>query len=204
MTITRGFVLSTFFAALLMLLAMHRWRQVGVALAVGACVAFFLWVYLPSQDDTLEGKRETSNTQRVEDFQYIVDNLEVGAIPLGHGLGSLVNDRLNIENTFLWAFWRLGLAGLLFWAMPLVVSMVYFGRIRRRDPHFRLACAYFFSIVLIYVQTMTNPYLNNPIGLSFVLVALFSLRTISRGMPALEPPPERRRRRRLRAEASPA
>jgi hypothetical protein len=30
---------------------------------------------------------------------------------------------------------------------------------------------------------MSNPYLNNPIGLSFVLVAIFSLRTLAKADP---------------------
>ena len=67
--------------------------------------------------------------------------------------------------------------------MPLL-CLYYFARISRRDPDFRLASAYLFSTILIYVQTLSNPYLNNPIGLSFVLIALFSLRTISRASTA--------------------
>jgi hypothetical protein len=33
------------------------------------------------------------------------------------------------------------------------------------------------------VQTVTNPYLNNPIGLSFVMAAIFSLQTLARRAP---------------------
>jgi len=189
MTLTRGLVVATSFAALLTLVAQRRWRPLGIALIAVACAAFFLWAYLPSQDTSLEASREDSNTQRIEDFAYVVDNLKVGTLLWGEGLGTLINDRLNIENTFLWAIWRLGIAGVLFWLAPLVICFRYFARIDRRSPHFSLACAYFFSTVLIYVQTMTNPYLNNPIGLSFVIVALFSLRTISKA--AVVPRPVR-------------
>jgi hypothetical protein len=46
-------------------------------------------------------------------------------------------------------------------------------------------------VILVYVQTLTNPYLNNPIGLSFVMVAIFSLKTLSaRDLPALRPAAE--------------
>lgn len=191
MTLTRGLVLSTSFAALLMLIVQRRWRLLGVALAAVACVAFFLWGYLPSQDDTLAATREVSNSQRIEDLAYIVDNLRVSSLLLGEGFGALsnINGRLQIENTLLWAFWKLGIVGFLFWLMPLILCLNYFARISRRSPHFSLACAYLFSTVLVYVQTMTNPYLNNPIGLSFVLVALFSLRTLSQttGLPGSPP-----------------
>lgn len=180
LTLTRGFVLSTSIAALLMLIVQRRWRFLGVALAVIAVVAFFLWGYMPSKDESLAANREVSNSQRIEDFAFIVSNTKSGTIFFGEGFGTLINERLNVENTFIWAFWRLGLAGVLFWLLPLVLCLSYFGRISRHNPDFRLACAFMFSTVLVYVQTLTNPYLNNPIGLSYVIVAIFSLRTISR------------------------
>jgi hypothetical protein len=187
MTLTRGFVLSTCFAALLMLIVQHRWRHMGVALAAVVCVLFFVFVYMPSHDETIALSRDTSNNQRIEDFTYIVDNIKVESLLLGEGLGTLINGRVNIENTFLWAIWRLGIAGFLFWLLPLVLCLNYFAKISRHSPDFRLACAYFFSTVVVYVQTMSNPYLNNPIGLSFVVVAIFSLRTLSKLAPAPAP-----------------
>jgi hypothetical protein len=48
---------------------------------------------------------------------------------------------------------------------------------RRSNAH---ANAYLFGTVLVYVQTAVNPFLNNPIGLSFVMLAMFSLRVMSR------------------------
>jgi hypothetical protein len=37
-----------------------------------------------------------------------------------------------------------------------------------------------FGTVLVYLQTATNPYLNNPIGLSYVILSIFSLRALHR------------------------
>ena len=180
MTLSRGLVLATAMAALLMLVAQRRWRTYGLVLAVVGCIAFSLWSYLGTEGNALSEKFDLSIEVRIEDFDYIVDNFKVGSLLLGKGLGALINGRLNIENTFLWACWRLGVIGVAFWITPLVLCMNYFFHIRRRDPCFSLACAYLFSTILVYIQTIANPYLNNPIGLSFVLAALFSLRTIAR------------------------
>jgi hypothetical protein len=180
MTLTRGLVLSTGFAALLLLVVQRRWKPLSIAIVAAASVGFFVWGYLPSQQETLDASRDESNSQRVEDFKFIVENLRIRALFLGEGLGALINGRVNIENTFLWAFWRLGFVGLVFWLTPLVICTSYFLRIPRLAADFPLACAFFFSTVVVYVQTMSNPYLNNPIGLSFVIVAVFSLRTLSR------------------------
>jgi hypothetical protein len=179
MTLTRGFVLSTSFAALAMLVAQRRWRPLSVAMVAVGCAAFFVWGYLPSQEETLDASRDESNNQRIADFAFVMRNLKVSTLLMGEGLGALINGRLNIENTFLWAIWRLGIAGFLFWLTPFVMCLNYFSRIGRHHPHFPLACAYFFSTLLVYLQTMANPYLNNPIGLSFVLVAVFSLRSLA-------------------------
>ena len=189
MTLTRGFMLSTAFAVLLLLIVQRRRRQLAVALAVVACVAFFIWGYMPSQDDNISVSRDISNSQRLDDFAYIVENFKVSSFFFGEGMGTLINERINIENTFLWAFWRLGIVGVLFWFMPLILCLRYFAKIKRHSSQFRLACAYFFSTILVYVQTMSNPYLNNPIGLSFVLVAIFSLRTLAKADPELVPIP---------------
>lgn len=194
MTLTRGLVLATSFAALMMLIAQRRWKLLSLALALVVVLAFFLLVYLPSEDDVLMANREMSNSQRLNDFAYIADNFRVGTLLYGEGLGALINERLNVENTFLWALWRLGVVGVCFWLAPLALCLHYYLRIDRGSPHFRMACAYFFSTVLLYVQTLTNPYLNNPIGLSFVLVAIFSLRTLARSSPRVpragaRPPP---------------
>lgn len=180
LTLTRGFVLSASLAILMMLVALGRWRALGLATLAVAVAAFMVWTYLPSVDDSFLSQREASNTQRGDDIAFLLDNVKVSTLMFGSGFGSLINERVAIENTFLWALWRLGVAGFIFWLMPLILSLRYYLSISKRSEHYSLACAFFYGTVLVYVQTMTNPYLNNPIGLSFVLIALFSLRTLSK------------------------
>lgn len=179
LTFTRGFLLSTSLALLLMLVAQRRWHAAIPALIVAAAGAAFIWIYLPSSDTSMEGKYEASTGQRIEDMMYIVYHMKPTTLLFGEGFGSLINNRLQIENTYLWALWKLGLPGLLFWLVPLVLCSIYYYRIPRRHAH-PFANAFMFGTVLVYLQTAANPFLNNPIGLSFVLLALFSLRVLSR------------------------
>ena len=180
LTLTRGFMLATALSVVLLLFTQRRWRHLCMALIVISTAAIFILIYMPSQENTISDSRDRSDMVRVEDFSYIVSNTSVKTILIGEGLGTLINDRRQVENTFLWAFWRLGIIGVLFWLTPLILCLVYFTRIGRHDTNFRLASAYFFSTILIYIQTLSNPYLNNPIGLSFVIIAIFSLRTMSK------------------------
>ena len=180
LTLTRGFVLSASVAVLLMLVSQRRWKLLCIATVAVLTAAFVVWGYLPSLEEGLDVQRESSNVQRLEDFGFIFERFDVRTLLLGQGLGVPVGERVNIENTFLWAFWRLGLLGVLFWLVPLILCLTYYGRVSRGSRDHRLASAFAFGAVLVYVQTLSNPYLNNPIGLSYVLVALFSLRTLSR------------------------
>lgn len=179
LALTRGFVLATSIALLLMLFQQRRWRALAVSLAGVAAAAIFIWGYLPESDDAIGDQREISNEQRLGDMAEIVKFTTVKTVLLGEGAGTPVRERVLVENTYLWAFWHMGLPGVAFWLAPLAISCYYFLRIRRRDTDYAAACAFFYGTVLVYVQTAANPYLNNPIGLSFVMISMFSLATFS-------------------------
>jgi hypothetical protein len=191
LTLTRGFLLATSFAVLLMLLVEGRKGTLVLGLLLVCVAAFAVWEYVPTLfgSATTESRFEASNNQRIVDTVYVADNLSWRTFIVGEGFGSPINGRPMIENTFLFIFWKLGLAGVVFWLSPIALCTYYFLRVPRGESH-RLAGAYYFGVVLVYVQTLTNPYLNNPIGLSFVMLALFSLRTLSAvGTPARLSPP---------------
>jgi hypothetical protein len=179
LTLTRGFLLSVSVSVLLMLAAQGRRVVAGMALVAVAIGAFIVFIYVPSLNEKISSSQTESNTQRQQDFREIVDHVTPQSLLIGEGYGAMVNDRFNIENTFLWAVWKLGVTGLLFWVMPLGLCAYYYLKIPNRSGH-ATASAFFFGTVLVNFQTLTNPYLNNPIGLSFVIAAIFSLRTLSK------------------------
>jgi hypothetical protein len=180
LTFTRGFIISTSAGVLIMLCVQRRWRVAAPAILLVAAATFVVWIYLPSLDSTVLANRDLSTNQRVEDMTYMFYHARAKTFLVGEGYGSLINNRSNIENTFLWALWKLGTVGLIFWTIPLSLCVYYYTKISnaRSNP---LANAYFFGTVAVYVQTATNPLLNNPIGLSFVMLSIFSLRILSRG-----------------------
>jgi hypothetical protein len=179
LTLTRGFVLSVSVAILLMLFAQKRRALAGFALILVAVAAFLVFLYIPSLNHKFSEGRTASNSTRQLDFYAIVDTTTPESLLLGQGYGAAVNDRQAIENSLLWAIWKLGIVGLAFWTLPMGLCTYFYLRIPNRMNH-PIAAAFFYSMILVYVQTLTNPYLNNPIGLSFVLVAIFSLRTLAK------------------------
>ena len=182
LTLTRGFVISAAIVIILMLFSLRRWISMAVAVMLAAVAFFAVWIYLPEMTSGFSGQRDVSNNIRFDDMIFMLKNATPITLLVGEGFGSYINGRLNIENSYLWLWWKLGFLGLIFWLSPLVMAMFYYCRISRDDPDYRLGCAFFYSILLVYIQTATNPYLNNPIGLSFVLIALFSLRTLGKSV----------------------
>jgi hypothetical protein len=179
LTLTRGFLLSTSVAVLMMLAAQGRRIVAAAALIVVMAASFVVFIYVPSQIESFTQSRSSSNDQRTHDFFGIIDNLTPASALIGDGYGAEIDDRQFIENTLLWAAWKLGVMGVVFWTMPLFLCAYYYLKIPDWTRH-RIATAFFFGTILVYVETLTNPFLNNAIGLSFVLVALFSLRTLAR------------------------
>ena len=179
LTLTRGFLLSTSVAVLLMLVAQRRLLAATAALTLMLVGAFVVLVYIPSQKEASFGQgRSESISQRSRDFFAIIDNMTPQTFLVGEGYAAEENDRRDIENTFLWAQWKLGVMGPIFWSTPFFLCTYFYLRIPNRRRH-AMGTAYYFGTVLVYIETFTNPFLNNPIGLSYVLVATFSLRTLA-------------------------
>lgn len=179
LTLTRGFVISTAAAIIFMLFGLRRWKSLAVAFVLTLVSGFFVWFYLPGTSIGFAEQREMSNNVRLDDLSFMLENASAATFLIGEGFGSYINERLNIENSFLWIGWKLGVVGLIFWLFPLVMAFIYYRRIDKSDLNYHLGSAFFYSIFLVYVQTGSNPFLNNPIGLSFVLISLFSLRTLA-------------------------
>jgi hypothetical protein len=179
LTFTRGFLVSTSVSILCMLFVQRRWNLAVPALALVLTAAFVILVYLPSTDESVGGHYEASTNQRFEDMNYIAQHMSPKTLLVGEGYASLINNRHQIENTFLNLWWKLGSIGLAFWLLPFGLTLYYYLRIPNRTTN-ALATAFMFGVLVVYIQSATNPFVNNPIGLSFTLLALFSLRVLSR------------------------
>jgi hypothetical protein len=161
-----------------MLVYQRRWKVVGAVVLFGLLVAGLVVAFEPEFLRLQTDKWVISNSQRVDDWNFLLENTSLTTWLYGEGTGSLINGRPFIENTFLWALWKEGVVGVLFWLLPMLLCLHFYLRIPNRREH-RVASAYFFGMVLVYAETLTNPYLNNPIGLSFAIISIFSLRTLA-------------------------
>ena len=122
--------------------------------------------------------RESGDQLRVLTIEQVVDRITPFSFLFGHGFGNGVPIReVHMEMSYLEIFHKQGIIGLSFWTYLLYSICRYYKQVVGK--YRRIAGAFFISASLIYVQSLFNPYLNNPIGMSTVLLAYFSCRRLS-------------------------
>jgi hypothetical protein len=183
-TLTRGLLLS---AALVLVLAgllqrMSPLRTQVVLLALtAAAVAAWPWFL------DIFGSRAASDAIRLYDVQVVQESASAGSFFLGHGLGTSVGSRTRIEASYLEIFHQQGILGLAFWMIVLLmVGRDYLNALRRGAGS--AALPFFLATVLVYLESATNPFLTNPIGMSMVLISLVVLRLLAEGARGTPPP----------------
>lgn len=129
--------------------------------------------------DKLLGNRDFSNNERKKQLDQVLERTTLSSSILGHGFGIGVPVRpVHMEISYLEIFHKQGVLGLLFWGMVFIMLTKYYSQAVKKNE--TLSHAYYFGSLFIFFQSMTNQYFNNPIGMSFILLALVSLNTISK------------------------
>jgi hypothetical protein len=174
LTLTRGMVLT---AALIVCLAaaLHRRRGIRVPgyLLAAAAAAAIAWPWFID----VFASRGRADEIRLWDLQVVFENTTWTSLLIGHGLGIAVGERERIEPTYAEILHQQGLLGLLFWAVVLaILTRDYFAASRNGWRPYALP--FFLGAVFVYVESATNPFLTNPIGMTMVLVALVVLRRL--------------------------
>jgi hypothetical protein len=183
-TLTRGLMLSAalvlVLSGLLQRMSPLRTQLFLLALTAGA-VAAWPWVL------DLFGSRAASDAIRLHDVRVVQESASAGSFFLGHGLGTSVGARTRIEASYLEIFHQQGLLGLAFWMVVLLmVARDYLNALRRGAG--AEALPFFLGAVYVYLESATNPFLTNPIGMSMVLISLVVLRLLAEGARGTPPP----------------
>jgi hypothetical protein len=104
-----------------------------------------------------------------------VDAITPTSIVMGHGFGEGVRVRDNhLEIIYLEIFHKQGLIGLTFWVFILFyIGLLYFNC--KRLGYEKKARPFLLAALFIYIQSATNPYLTNSIGLNMIMISIVSL-----------------------------
>jgi O-antigen ligase len=175
LTFTRGFILSTA-ATIVVYIVFFSNKNLRmlcyIASLIAVIVLFTPWFI------TQLGDKSDSNIVRLITYEQVKESVTPLSVLFGHGLGIGVEMRsVHMEATYLEIFHKQGLLGLFFWFIILLLTILAYSKIRNKESRL-IALPFVLSTVLIYIQTTTNPFLNNPIGMSMVLIAFSALRAL--------------------------
>ncbi len=175
LTFTRGFVLSITLVFMFYVLFIQKNRLARVLL-LALCI--ILSPYLVGVAASVLDKTNPSNTDRLIQLAQVAERVNPISIFVGHGFGIGVPIRpIHMEISFLEIFHKQGLFGLMFWSALLVITVQRYTKIRSYK-YKRIALGFLLSSLFIYVQSQTNPFLNNSIGMSFLLISVISLKVL--------------------------
>jgi len=178
LTMTRGFILSLIIASFILVVLRGKIKTTFWVSIISLVAVLVVFVFVPESNEALQSSRLASNDVRLSDYAFYYEHFGMESI-FGYGFGSVLNERSNVENSFFWALWKLGIPGLLFWITPIVLSIFWYLVIPRHSLYKGVAAAYLASTIFVAIQSLSNPYINNPIGISWVMISMLSLHYIS-------------------------
>ena len=123
----------------------------------------------------LLGDRMHSDNIRKKQFHQVLERVNFESALVGHGFGIGVPIRpVHMEVAYLEIFHKQGLVGIAFWVFIFVWIGFKYIRVRNHRES-ALATVFTMGSCFVFVQSITNQYLNNPIGMTMILLAIVAL-----------------------------
>lgn len=169
LTLTRGFILFTFLITCFYIFFINK--KVLIKIISGVLLVIISALISEFYLQTV-GDRSDSDKTRYVQVEQVLDEMNPISFFIGHGFGNGVPDRpIHMENSFLEIFHKQGLIGILFWIGLLFYVFVLYINIKNKEFK-KIALPFILSVFFVYFQSLTNPYINNPMGLSFLLITI--------------------------------
>ena len=171
LTFTRGFLVALMMTYLFYLVFIKKSALKLILLTfLLTIIVALLWELIYAKMD-----RSYSDSARVRQIEQVMTAVTPVSALVGHGFGIGVSSRPDrMEIVYLVVFHKQGIMGLLFWALVILFSWLLYRRAVRNNNS-QMAVPFLLAVVLIYLESFTNPYLNNPIGLTMISVSLVCL-----------------------------
>jgi hypothetical protein len=122
--------------------------------------------------------RVISDSARIEQIEQVFQRITPTSLFFGHGFGIGVPIReVHFEIAYLEVFHKQGLLGL-----SILGIFIYFLYIeyKKFTNEYEIRKAFFLSILFTLLLSFTNPFFNNPIGLSLLSISLVSFKLLNK------------------------
>ena len=168
LTLTRGFILFTALIAVYYVFFINRNILVKICMSI---IGLIVIIALPFFIESL-GDKSGSDSARFVQINQVLADVNPVSFFIGHGFGIGVPVRpRGMEISFLEIFHKQGLLGLTFWFAIFTYIFLMYYNIKNKE-YKKIAIPFLLSVVFIILQSGTNPYMNNPIGLSMILITI--------------------------------
>lgn len=168
-TFTRGFLLALVLAFLFFYILNFRNKKSFLLIVIIVLVTIALIPFIIE----LFGNRMESDSIRLIQINQVLKAITPLSFFIGHGFGIGVPIReMHMEISYLEIFHKQGILGLSFWFTILILIIITFKKINNKNC---IAKSLLVSTFFVYLQSATNPFLNNPIGMTIVLLSLIIL-----------------------------
>ncbi len=166
LTFTRGFILSVASVYIIYLIFIKRKAiRFLMTVMIFGLAAWLGWGFV---NNAKKIDRNRSDDERIQQITEVRNHATGFSVFLGNGFGVGIPSRPErMEITYLEIFHKQGIFGILCWAMVLYVCYTLF---RKGDS--QLLTSFFLSVVFVFIQSFTNPFLNNPIGIYLISISV--------------------------------
>lgn len=176
-TLTRGFILALALTYLIKILFIDKKMLRAMVLISSSVLLFLLFSTGFSQK---LGNKSVSDNIRIVQIKQVTERISPISFFIGHGFGVGVPVRdVHMEIAYLEIFHKQGLLGILFWICLLFLLFYYYKKAKTMG-NAKLATPFLLGSVFIYLESATNPFITNPIGMSMVIISFLVLSLLAK------------------------
>jgi len=173
LTFMRGFIISLILTYTIYMLFIKKITSTRIILSI-LMVGFLLSILSYFQTQKIGNKVESNNVRLIT-FKQVYETTNLTDILIGHGFGIGVPVReKHMEMSYLEIFYKQGIVGLLFWIYVFILTIKYYKNSIKNES-VKVATPLLLATFFVYLQSLTNPFINNPIGMSMIIISLISL-----------------------------
>nr|WP_315162588.1 hypothetical protein [uncultured Flavobacterium sp.] len=171
LTLTRGFILFTILIGFYYIFFINKNAVLKICVLIIGVISM---IGIPFFIESL-GDKSGSDGARFIQISQVISSINPVSFFIGHGFGIGVPIRpRGMELSLLEIFHKQGLLGLCFWFGLFFYIYYNYYNIKNKE-YKKIALPFLLSVVFIVLQSGTNPYMNNPIGLSMILISVVVL-----------------------------
>lgn len=165
-TMTRGFYVMSFLGLSFYLFSQIKDARIKITLILLLTILGLLLI--SSGLFEMGEDRAHGDEMRIVTFYQVRDKVTLLSFFIGHGFGEGVDFRpIHMENSFLEIFNKQGLLGIAFWISFLSTIIFYTIKSEKKQT----PIIFCIGATIVYIQSLFNPYITNPIGIGYLLIA---------------------------------